>query len=70
MAGTPATECLAIADKAVGLDPRLPFAYLHRGVLEAETGQKMKARSDFERLLELESGNEKANRTQLSRPVG
>jgi tetratricopeptide (TPR) repeat protein len=60
MLGVAPTECLAIANRAVALDPRLALAYLHRGVLLVEIGQTSKARDDFARVLELEPGNEKA----------
>ncbi|MGE0755693.1 MAG: tetratricopeptide repeat protein [Pirellulaceae bacterium] len=60
LTGRAPNDCLVWASKAVAIDPRLPLAFLHRGFLLAETGQVERATRDFQRVLELEPGNEKA----------
>ena len=51
---TPADEILAIADKALALDPNLAEAHAARGMALANSGRPAEAAAAFERALELD----------------
>jgi hypothetical protein len=60
MRGTSHASAVQLIERSLALDPRLPEAYVNRGILHLLNNQQLDARRDFQQALQFDPNNSKA----------